>query len=250
VTRYRATLAYDGSAYQGFQRQVDGVPTVQAAVEDAIARIVQQNVTVLAAGRTDAGVHAVGQVIAFDVDWRHAIADLLRAINAVLPDDIALQDIRQHADFFHPRYDALSRVYYYRVLNAEQPQPLLRKLCWQIRGDLNVNIMQDAAEMLIGTHDFAAFGNPPQGENTIREVMMSRWTRENQPFGDFLVYRIEGTAFLHHMVRRIVGMLTDVGRGALTLAQFEAIFQSADLSQATTLAPPQGLTLEKVRYRD
>jgi tRNA pseudouridine38-40 synthase len=250
VTRYRATLAYDGSAYQGFQRQVDGVPTVQAAIEDAIARIVQQNVTVLAAGRTDAGVHAVGQVIAFDVDWRHAIADLLRAINAVLPDDIALQDIRQHADFFHPRYDALSRVYYYRVLNAEQPQPLLRKLCWQIRGDLNVNIMQDAAEMLIGTHDFAAFGNPPQGENTIREVMMSRWTRENQPFGDFLVYRIEGTAFLHHMVRRIVGMLTDVGRGALTLAQFEAIFQSADLSQATTLAPPQGLTLEKVRYRD
>jgi tRNA pseudouridine38-40 synthase len=250
VTRYRATLAYDGSAYQGFQRQVDGVPTVQAAVEDAIARIVQQNVTVLAAGRTDAGVHAVGQVIAFDVDWRHATADLLRAINAVLPDDIALQDIRQHADFFHPRYDALSRVYYYRVLNAEQPQPLLRKLCWQIRGDLNVNIMQDAAEMLIGTHDFAAFGNPPQGENTIREVMMSRWTRENQPFGDFLVYRIEGTAFLHHMVRRIVGMLTDVGRGALTLAQFEAIFQSADLSQATTLAPPQGLTLEKVRYRD
>jgi tRNA pseudouridine38-40 synthase len=250
VTRYRATLAYDGSAYQGFQRQVDGVPTVQAAVEDAIARIVQQNVTVLAAGRTDAGVHAVGQVIAFDVDWRHAIADLLRAINAVLPDDIALQDIRQHADFFHPRYDALSRVYYYRILNAEQPQPLLRKVCWQIRGDLNVNIMQDAAEMLIGTHDFAAFGNPPQGENTIREVMMSRWTRENQPFGDFLVYRIEGTAFLHHMVRRIVGMLTDVGRGALTLAQFEAIFQSADLSQATTLAPPQGLTLEKVRYRD
>jgi tRNA pseudouridine38-40 synthase len=250
VTRYRATLAYDGSAYQGFQRQVDGVPTVQAAVEDAIARIVQQNVTVLAAGRTDAGVHAVGQVIAFDVDWRHATADLLRAINAVLPDDIALQDIRQHADFFHPRYDALSRVYYYRVLNAEQPQPLLRNLCWQIRGDLNVNIMQDAAEMLIGTHDFAAFGNPPQGENTIREVMMSRWTRENQPFGDFLVYRIEGTAFLHHMVRRIVGMLTDVGRGALSLAQFEAIFQSADLSQATTLAPPQGLTLEKVRYRD
>jgi tRNA pseudouridine38-40 synthase len=250
VTRYRATLAYDGSAYQGFQRQVDGVPTVQAAVEDAIARIVQRNVTILAAGRTDAGVHAVGQVIAFDVDWRHAIADLLRAINAVLPDDIALQDIRQHADFFHPRYDALSRVYYYRVLNAEQPQPLLRKLCWQIRGDLNVNIMQDAAEMLIGTHDFAAFGNPPQGENTIREVMMSRWTRENLPFGDFLVYRIEGTAFLQHMVRRIVGMLTDVGRGALTLAQFEAIFQSADLSQATTLAPPQGLTLEKVRYRD
>jgi tRNA pseudouridine38-40 synthase len=249
VTRYRATLAYDGSAYQGFQRQADGVPTVQAAVEDAIARIARQNTTVLAAGRTDAGVHAVGQVIAFDVEWRHATADLLRAINAVLPEDIALQDIRQHENF-HPRYDALSRVYYYRVLNAEQPQPLLRKLCWQLRRDLNVNIMQDAAHMLIGTHDFAAFGNPPQGDNTIREVMMSQWTREDQPFGDFLVYRIEGTAFLHHMVRRIVGMLTDVGRGALTLAQFEAIFQSADLSQATTLAPPQGLTLEKVRYHD
>src|SRR3954451_16689750 len=130
--RYRATLAYDGTAYQGFQRQASGIPSIQAAVEEAIAYVSGQQVMVSGAGRTDTGVHASGQVIAFDVEWAHKDQDLLRALNARLPQDIALQDICQQPGF-HPRYDALSRLYRYRVLVAVQLQPLLRERVWQLR---------------------------------------------------------------------------------------------------------------------
>jgi tRNA pseudouridine38-40 synthase len=247
MPRYRATLAYDGTAYQGFQRQPGETPTVQFVVERAIAAVTQETVTIVGAGRTDAGVHARGQVIAFDVAWRHDDIILLRAINANLPDDVALQDIRQH-EGFHPRFDALSRVYRYRVLQVEQRQPLLWKHTWQMTGPLDLPVMEQAAALLVGTHDFASFGNPPQGENTVREVMVSRWTKCTESAGELLVYEVEATAFLHHMVRRIVGLMVDVGRGKIDLPEFDTIFRSADLSLSKTLAPPQGLVLEKVRY--
>lgn len=249
MTRYRARLAYDGTAYQGFQRQAEGVPTIQSVVEQVVARVTQQQVTVIGAGRTDAGVHATGQVIAFEVQWTHGDEALLQAINALLPDDIALQDIRQH-EGFHPRFDALSRLYVYRVVEAEQRQPLWMRTAWQVRPPLNLSAMQQAASMLVGTHDFAAFGNPPQGENTVRDLFRSVWTAQPQPYGRLLVYEIEATAFLHHMVRRIVGVLVDVGRGRLNMDEFAQIFRSADLSLIKTTAPPQGLFLEKVRYPD
>ena len=244
---YRATLAYDGTHYQGFQRQVGDTPTIQLAVEKAITTVTGQPVTIIGAGRTDTGVHASGQVIAFTVQWRHTEADLLRAINANLAADIALQDMVCQPGF-HPRFDALSRVYHYRIVQASQRQPLLSRYAWQIRYDLDVEAMQAAADLLIGEHDCATFGKPPQGENTVRVIMVSQWTKQAAPYGFDLSYRIEATAFLQHMVRRVVGMLTDVGRGAQTVAQFEAAFHEAKLAQAVTVAPPQGLTLEAVRY--
>src|ERR1043165_2626290 len=129
--RYRATLAYDGTAYQGFQRQSGDTPTVQGTVERAIAQARGgQQVNISGAGRTDTGVHAIGQVIAFDLDWSHDDQALLRAINFHLPEDIALQDIRQQPDF-HPRHDAISRLYRYRILVAAHRQPLLRTRVWQ-----------------------------------------------------------------------------------------------------------------------
>lgn len=246
-TRYRATLAYDGSAYLGFQRQADGIPTVQGAVEQAISRVTQQQVGIIAAGRTDTGVHARGQVIAFDVMWRHDDEQLLRAINALLPDDIALQDIARQPGF-HPRFDARSRVYSYTVLHTQQRQPLLSRYSWQVWGDLNTEVMGQAAGLLVGKHDFATFGLPPQGTNTIREVFRSLWTVSAESYGQRLIYQIEGTAFLQHMVRRIVGMLVDVGLGRNTLMGFEQAFKAADLAEAGSLAPPQGLILEAVRY--
>jgi tRNA pseudouridine38-40 synthase len=247
TTRYRATLAYDGTAYQGFQRQAGDTPTIQLALEQAIARVTGQDAVVTGAGRTDTGVHASGQVIAFDVSWTHGDDDLLRALNAVLPDDIALQNIRQQAGF-HPRFDALSRLYRYSVVNAGQRQPLLRQRAWYIRSALDVEVMQKAARLLVGEHDFATFGAPPKGTNTVREVLRSEWTAEAQPYGRLLTYRIEANAFLQHMVRRIVGMLADVGRGVMTVPEFEDAFGAADITQAGTLAPPQGLILEAVRY--
>jgi tRNA pseudouridine38-40 synthase len=245
--RYRATVAYDGTAYLGFQRQAGDAPTIQLALEQAIGAVTQQAVTVIGAGRTDTGVHALGQVIAFDVEWRHSDDDLLRAINANLPDDIALRDIAQQPGF-HPRFDAAARVYQYQIVQSPHRQPLLRCRAWHVRGVLDGETMQQAADLLVGRHDFAAFGKPPQGENTVRTVFQSRWTCEPVTYGTMWTYCIEADAFLQHMVRRIVGTLVDVGRGAITLAQFEAAFKSADLAESGTLAPPHGLTLLQVKY--
>jgi len=255
IARYRATLAYDGTGYNGFQRQAEGIRTVQSAVEGAIAAVTGQKVTVVGAGRTDTGVHATGQVIAFDVGWKHSADTLLSAINAVLPDDIAFQDlamVQQAASGelipgergFHPRFDAVSRLYNYTVYVAPTRDPLLRHRAWHITAPLDVEAMQRAAGLLVGTHDFAAFGKPPRGENTIRTVMRSAWTREDR----LLVYRVQANAFLQHMVRRIVALLVAVGRGAMTVGGFEALFLSGKLASGTPLAPPYGLVLEKVEY--
>lgn len=247
MTRYRATLAYDGSAYQGFQRQAAGVPTIQFALERAIARVTQQETTVIGAGRTDAGVHAAGQVIAFDVSWLRSDDELLRALNAVLPDDIALIDLVPQPGF-HPRYDALSRLYRYVVVNAPRRQPLMRRYSWHVWGGVNLDQMHAAASLLVGRHDFATFGAPPRGENTVREVYRSEWAQHTQPYGRLLTYWIEANAFLQRMVRRIVGTLIDVGLGALAFDEFEAAFHAADLAKCGTCAPAQGLFLEQVRY--
>lgn len=194
--RYRATLAYDGTAYEGFQRQ-PGRPTIQGAVEQAAAAVTGQPVTVLGAGRTDSGVHAAGQVIAFDLDgWRHGEAALLRAINASLPDDIALQDIAPAPPGFHPRFSARARRYCYQVAQAAQPQPLIRHRVWRVWDALDGDAMRQAAALLVGEHNFAAFGKPPQGTSTVRRVYRSDWTEQPAAYGTLWLYRIEANAFL------------------------------------------------------
>lgn len=247
LPRYRALLAYDGSAYQGFQRQAGDTPTIQGSVEAALAQASQQTVTVIGAGRTDAGVHASGQVIAFELDWTHEDAELLRALNALLPDDIALQSLEQ-APGFHPRYDAKARHYAYTVIHAEQRQPLWQRYGWWVWGSLETGLLDQTAAMLQGEHDFASFGNPPQGTNTVRRIDQSQWRIEAETFGQRLIYEVVGTAFLHHMVRRIVGLQIDVARGQMALDEFEAIFKAADLAHRGTVAPAQGLVLVQVRY--
>jgi len=250
MTRYRSTLAYDGTAYLGFQRQAEDIPTIQSAVEHAIHHITGQTTSVVAAGRTDTGVHATHQVIAFDAEWRHGDAALQNALNATLPGDIAVCDLCQHPGF-HPRFDARSRTYRYSVLQTPVRQPLLRHMTWQIHQSLDWDIMQKVAALLIGRHDFAAFGNSPQGENTVRDVFRSEWERHIQGADAILyIYVVEANAFLNHMVRRMVGMQVDAGAGRLTPDVFWQIFARADLSQAKTLAPPQGLVFANVRYDD
>ena len=247
MTRFRALLSYEGTAYQGFQRQAGDAPTIQLAVERAIAEATGQGTTVLGAGRTDTGVHATGQVIAFDVEWTHDALALCRAINARLPGDIALWAVARH-DGFHPRFDALARRYQYTVAIAPYRLPLLRYRAWQLRTDLNGERMREAAGKLAGKRDFAAFGQPPQGENTVRTVFFSEWATAERPGYTEWVYTIEADAFLQHMVRRIVGALVDVGRGALSLEAFAEVIASARLRQKGSIAPPHGLVLEYVRY--
>jgi tRNA pseudouridine38-40 synthase len=247
--RFRAILAYDGTAYQGFQKQAGDRPTVQAAVERALAVISGRAVTVYGAGRTDSGVHATGQVIAFDLDWVHGELALIRALNANLPGDIAVQEAEATWDDFHPRFDARSRLYEYTVLECAHRQPLLRDRAWQIRceldhGCLDLSAMNNAARRIMGEHDFAAFGQPPEGTVTVRTVYQSRWDRQ----GRALIYTVEANAFLQHMVRRLVGALVEVGRGRITPGGFAEILASRDLGRVRVVAPPQGLCLVRVRY--
>lgn len=252
MTRYRALLAYDGTAYQGFQRQAEGTPSIQGAVEGAITAVTGQTATVIGAGRTDTGVHATGQVIAFDVEWQHDPAVLLKALNARLPDDIALQELAPH-EGFHPRFDAVLRVYKYTLLVTQQRQPLLRSHSWWVRSALNGEAMQSAASLLVGEHDFAAFGKSARGGSAIRRVETSTWTMEAlSPDGrpEQWIYTIAANGFLQHMVRRIVGALVSVGRGKWTVEQFRAAFERAHLLEASALAPPQGLVLAHVIYPD
>ncbi len=241
--RVRAVVAYDGTDYSGFQRQANA-PTVQAALEAALARISQETVTVLAAGRTDAGVHAAGQVIAFDTAWRHGLDDLHRALNAVLPADVAVQKVEQAAPDFHPRYDAHSRRYRYTVYNAPVRCPLTRRYSLHVTASLDVVAMQQVAQSLVGERDFATFGQPPQGEITMRRVLAAEWGGEPP----WLTFDIEANAFLYRMVRSIVGTLLQVGRGGMGVEEFVAALASCDRSRAGPTAPPHGLCLMEVKY--
>ena len=250
MTRYAATVAYDGSAYRGFQRQPAPTATIQASLEKAIRQVARQATDVVAAGRTDAGVHAAGQVIAFDVEWEHGEDELLRAINSQLPLDIALQALWRK-DGFHPRYDALWRQYAYRIATPAARQPLIARYTWQLSGlSLDLERMNAAAALILGEHDFAAFGAPPQAgsTNTVRQIFSSGWEIEMGALGAAYRYRIRGTAFLYHMVRRLVGMMTQVGRAVISVGEFEAILRSRDITRAKALAPANGLILEAVGY--
>ncbi len=253
MSRFRATLAYDGTAYIGFQRQTNP-RTIQGTLERAIQRVTKQAVTVIGAGRTDTGVHAIGQVITFGVVWKHSDDILLKAINAALPNDIALQNLTRltgDASTFNPRFDAVKRLYRYTLYESRQRQPLLTRFAWQVYPSLNDGAMRQASALLIGTHDFGAFGKPPKGgDNTVRTVYRSEWIPQPETFGVRWEYVVEANGFLQHMVRRIVGMVVDVGRGWTTVEQFETAFRNAKIDHAVTVAPPQGLVLEHVTYKD
>lgn len=256
--RAKAVVSYDGTAYSGFQRQAD-VPTVQQTLEEALAEITQEAITVLAAGRTDAGVHAVGQVIAFDTAWEHTIDDLQRAMNAVLPADVAVRALEEVASGFHPRYDARSRRYRYLLYNAPMRCPLARRYSLHVAASLDVEAMQEAACLLVGEHDFATFGQPPQGEITVRRILEAEWRRLKwalAPFGGsgreieggWLAFDIEGNAFLYRMVRSIVGTLLDVGRGRMSVGEFGEALASCDRGRAGKTASAHGLFLMEVAY--
>jgi tRNA pseudouridine38-40 synthase len=242
--RYAARLTYHGAAYAGFQRQVDDQPTVQGIVEAALYGITGKAASILGAGRTDSGVHASGQVIAFDLNWRHSDNDLLNAINAKLPSDVAVKKIMPVAVDFHPRFDAKQRSYLYRILIAPVRDPLRQQQVWHRRTPLDITAMQTAAALLVGTHDFASFGQPPQGENTVRHV----YELKVKPHDDELHVIMSANAFLQRMVRSIVGTLVDVGRGKLTVNDFEKAFTALNRAQAGPSAPANGLVLTRVVY--
>jgi tRNA pseudouridine38-40 synthase len=243
IQKLVAVVEYDGTDYLGFQLQARG-PTVQGEIERALAAVTQEEIRIVGAGRTDAGVHARGQVIAFNTAWRHPIEELQRALNAVLPKDIGVRELRPVVKGFHPRFDAVSRGYRYTVFNQSLRSPLDRRFAYHFSRPLNVAAMSEATGTLVGSHDFASFGRAPQGDNTVREVYQAQWTPEEP----FLYFDIVANAFLYRMVRSLVGTLLLVGTGELSPDGFEEILRSTDRSRAGQVAPARGLCLIKVNY--
>jgi len=242
-SKYRATIEYDGTEYYGFQVQKDK-PTVQGAIEDALGCTAGASVRLAGAGRTDTGVHAVGQVISFRLAWAHSVSDLQRALNARLPADVAIRELAQAEDAFHPRFSARSRVYRYTVLNQDIRSPLERRRAYQIAGMLSCSRMDSGAQTLVGSHDFATFGNPTTGRSSVREVMSATWIRT----GDWLHFDIEANGFLRRMVRTIVSALLAVGHGEWDQDAISSLLAAEDRAQAPPPAPACGLCLMQVRY--
>lgn len=244
LERYQVILAYDGSEFMGFQRQARA-RTVQGVVENALRGIGWQGKSLLAAGRTDTGVHASGQVIAFDLEWNHPEEDLRNALNAGLPADVSARAVQKaHADF-HPRYDAHSRTYRYRLFCDEVRQPLRERFAWRVWPSVDPDRLRQASALLEGTHDFAAFGTPPRpSSSTVRTVFQAGW----QPNGDEQVFEICANAFLYHMVRRLVAVQVEAAQGRIDVEWISDALSGRQEAAQIGLAPACGLALIDVRY--
>lgn len=242
--KIRIKLEYDGSNYSGWQMQI-GQDSIQARLEAALERIFRNHVRVYGSGRTDAGVHALGQVAAFDLPRDFQPDELKRAMNALLPPDIAIIEASAVGADFDPRRDALLRAYEYRVLNRDQRSAFDYRYAWLVPWPLNLDAMNEASRRFVGEHDFTSFRSLGSEETTtIRRVYMSEWRLDGERF----CYRVEASSFMRHMVRTMVATMVEVGRGRLAPAQVTALIEARDRSLAPASAPPPGLFLIEVRY--
>ncbi len=244
AVHYRAVIEYDGTDFAGFQVQPNA-RTVQGELEAALARLNRgEPVRVRGAGRTDAGVHAQGQVIDFFLTWKHPDETLWRALNALLPADVAVRHLERAPDDFHPRYSATSRLYRYTVWNERVRSPLARRYALHEPRPLDERAMDEAVKHLVGEHDFASFGQPTSGEATVRRMMAARVFRRQQ----WVYVELEANAFLYRMARRIVGTLLPVGRGEVEPEWVKAVLEARDPSVAGPAVAPHGLCLVAVMY--
>lgn len=240
----QAVVEVDGTAYHGFQVQA-GQRTIQGELERALVSVTQEGIRIVGAGRTDAGVHALGQVISFQTEWDRSLAVLQRALNAVLPRDIAIREMSEVPPDFHARYSAASREYRYTILNRPVRSPLAERFAHHFPTPLSVEPMAEACGHLVGRHDFASFGQPmKKGGSTVRTIHRARCWRE----GGTVYVEVVADAFLRRMVRRIVGGLLEVGTGRLSSEGFRESLFARDPSLIKVTAPPQGLCLVKVNY--
>jgi len=244
MARYQIILAYDGTKLFGSQRQAD-TRTVQSELEKALRRLGWQERSVLLAGRTDTGVHASGQVGAFDLEWKHSLEELVKALNSNLPADVAVSGAKIVPDDFHPRFDATSRRYRYRLFSQPIRDPLRERYAWRLWPPVDAEALHAAARFLIGKHDFAAFGTPPRpGSSTVRTVMKTEWQQQ----GNEWTFEVQADAFLYRMVRRMVYLQVAVGQGKIPAQAIADLLEDRTRVAPAGLAPANGLTLVEVTY--
>ena len=240
----KLTIEYDGTEYHGWQVQPN-VRTVQGVMEGKLAQITGERVRLIASSRTDAGVHALGQVANFKTQSSLDARSFLNALNSLLPEDIRIKEVEEVDESFHARFGARGKMYEYRIFNGEVPSPFYRHFSWFIRGTLDLARMREAAMKLVGRHDFSSFCSSGSMHVTpIREIYGINVGGR----GGIVFIRIEANAFLKQMVRNIVGTLVDVGRRKLTPSQFGRILEARDRQRAGIAAPARGLFLVRVNY--
>jgi tRNA pseudouridine38-40 synthase len=244
----KLTIQYDGTNYNGWQRQKNTHRTIQEIFEDLLKKILREKITVIAAGRTDAGVHALNQVANFRTRNNIAISKLQQALNSLLPEDIKVTAISNQASNFHSRYDAKEKTYRYTILNQPYTDVFLRRYVYHYPlANLNLRAMRKAAAMLVGKHDFSSFRITGDSRNrtNVRNIKNLRITKK----GAFIFIEITGEGFLHKMVRGIVGTLIEIGRGKLQVNALKNILRLKNRRSAGPTAPACGLCLVKVRYK-
>lgn len=241
----KLTIEYDGTDFHGWQRQPKE-RTVQGVLEEAIAQVLGHRVRLIGASRTDRGVHALGQVANFKTTSKLPPQTMLKAFNAVLPEDVVIREVEEVPLDFHARYRAKSKVYEYRLFLWPVRSPLQRRFSWHIPDSLDIGAMRECCRMLIGTHDFSSFMlSGSDTKNPIREMQRAEILLRPPRH---IAFVFEATGFLRGMVRSIVGTLVDVGRGKLNPVQFKEIMEARDRSRASITAPPQGLFLVEVKF--
>lgn len=243
----KLTIEYDGTNYQGWQVQPKG-PTIQGVLEETIRKITNEAVRLVGSGRTDAGVHAFGQVAHFKTNSKISLQSMQRALNSLLPKDIVIRKVEEVNEDFHARKSCKSKVYEYWILNQNLRSVFHHHYAWHIPQTLNLQEMKEATQYLIGQHDFSSFrsvGTPTR--TATREVIRAEWRREK---GGLLRFEIEATGFLKQMVRAMVGTLVEVGRGKITPLEFRKILESKDRKKAGPTAPAHGLYLKEIKYTE
>ena len=239
-------LEYDGSRYAGWQRQPDQ-PTIQEAVETAVLQLTQETVSVIGAGRTDSGVHALGQVASFRIERPWTPREWIRGMNARLPEDIAVRSAEVLPDDFHARYAARGKLYEYRILNRGERPAVDRAYVWHVHKTLDQQAMEQAATFLVGSHDFSSFeGSLTDNEDPVCDLRQLSVSRQ----GDLLTIHAYADRFLKHMVRSIVGTLVEVGHAKRKPEAVKTILAAKDRTAAGRTAPPQGLFLVRVDYEE
>jgi tRNA pseudouridine38-40 synthase len=242
---FKLVIEYDGTDYHGWQRQKDAV-TVQETIERAVFSVTREKISLLGSGRTDAGVHALGQTANFLCETRLSAHVMKRALNSLLPNDIVIRACEPAPESFHARYDAKSKRYRYFFLNAPHPSAICRRHAWHIPRKLDMDAMADAARRIVGKHDFKAFeGHGRPDTDARRHVMAASFREKNE---GRLVFEIEAEGFLRHMVRNIVGTLVAAGLGRMEPGDIRDILLSRDRGRAGPTAPARGLFLWEVKY--
>jgi tRNA pseudouridine38-40 synthase len=241
----KLVIEYDGTAYHGWQVQPN-LRTIQGILQEQIGVITGERISLVASGRTDAGVHALGQVANFKTGCRIPLEAIKHGVNSLVPGDIAIRDIEQAGDDFHARFSAKSKLYEYRILNRLTPSPLERNFSWHISRRLEPNRMRKAAKLLEGTHDFSSFRSAKSDNLNPVRTLMTLEIRKAQ--SHLISIRIRADAFLKQMVRNIVGTLVDVGRGRIHPKDLTEVLRAQDRTKAGVSAPPHGLFLVDVEY--